>query len=152
MVIMRCNNKNIVYNSLLLHWIKSNLCKQTISIQIFYGFMSVPYASMYLYMSVYTYVYMHTSMYAWKCTSVHMYAYTYECLCVCTCVHMYVCIRMLHACMHWIYNMWLSLQKGSYTCNYKYLEIQFWNIQFNVSREWLEMPACISPQIYSCSK
>ena len=25
-------------------------------------------------------------------------------------------------------HMWLDLQKGSYTCNYKYLEIQFWNI------------------------
>ena len=36
-------------------------------------------------------------------------------------------------------NMWLDLQKGSYTCNYKYLEIKFWNIQFNISWEWLEL-------------
>ena len=43
-------------------------------------------------------------------------------------------------------------EKGSYMCNYKYLEIQFWNIQFNISREWLELPARVSPQIYSYSK
>ena len=42
--------------------------------------------------------------------------------------------------------------KRSYTCNYKYLEIQFWNIQFNISQEWLEFPAHVSPQIYGYSK
>ena len=43
-------------------------------------------------------------------------------------------------------------KKGSYTHNYKYLEIQFWNIQFNISRESLELAARVSPQIYSYSK
>ena len=28
-------------------------------------------------------------------------------------------------------------KKGSDMCSYKYLEIQLWNIQFNISREWL---------------
>ena len=47
---------------------------------------------------------------------------------------------------HWI------CRKGSYTCNYKYLEMQFWNIQFNIPSEWLELPARVSPQIYSYSR
>ena len=43
-------------------------------------------------------------------------------------------------------------KKESYTHNFKYLEIYFWNIQFNISREWLELSACVSSQIYSYSR
>ena len=45
--------------------------------------------------------------------------------------------------------MWLHLQKGTYTCNYKYLEIEFWNIQFIISQECMEQLVCISTLIYS---
>ena len=48
----------------------------------------------------------------------------------------------------WLY-MWLDLQKVSYTRNYKYLEIRFWNIQFIISQECTEQLVCISPLIYS---
>ena len=39
--------------------------------------------------------------------------------------------------------------KGSYTHNYKYLEIPFWNIQFIIYQECTEQFVCISPLIYS---
>ena len=32
--------------------------------------------------------------------------------------------------------MWLDLQKMVLYANYKYLETQFWNIQFNISQEY----------------
>ena len=44
--------------------------------------------------------------------------------------------------------MWLDLQKGSCTHNYKYLEIPFWNIQFIITQECSAL-VCISPLIYS---
>ena len=47
-----------------------------------------------------------------------------------------------------LWNCILDLQKGSYMCNFKYLEIHFWNIQFIISQECteqlvFEMPAIL---------
>ena len=40
-------------------------------------------------------------------------------------------------------------KKGSYTCNYKYIDIHFQNIQFIISQECTELLVCISILIYS---
>ena len=50
---------------------------------------------------------------------------------------------MIHPNCDWI------CKKASHTCNYKYLEISIWNIQFVISRECTEQFVCISPLIYS---
>ena len=59
----------------------------------------------------------------------------------------------------WVATEWQGFQlkkldnekckKGSYTCNYKCLEIHFWNIQFIISQECTELLVWISPLIYS---
>ena len=77
------------------------------------------YTCLYTRLYICTHVCMRENVHLYICMHICINVYVY------TCVHMYVCICMLHACMYGIYNMWLSLQKGSYTCNYKYLEIQF---------------------------
>ena len=72
------------------------------------------------------------------------------CVCACACVCVYHCVYMYESmcvCMSMYICDWIC-KKGSCTCNYKYLGIQFWNIEFNISWEWLELPACVSPQIY----
>ena len=49
-------------------------------------------------------------------------------------------------------HMWLDLCEGSYTCNYNYLEIQFWNIKFNISWEWTKLLACLLHKSISYSR
>ena len=60
-----------------------------------------------------------------------------------------ICIPVTHCFWKQVY-LWLDLRKAGFHIHiYKYVEIQFWNIKYNISWECKELLVCLSPLIHS---
>ena len=97
-------------------------------------------------MYVFLYVRMCLCMYVRICMHASMYVCLHVCLCVCVCVYVCVCVCVcMYVCMYmcrYLCRQVRMYKKGSYTHNYKYLEILSLNVKFNISQE-MNRAACM---------